>query len=175
MNSESNPIAFTEAGRKRIERLIQRYPDKRSAILPVLYVAQEEFGFISVEVMDLVAQQLDLTTPKVFEVVTFYTLLKQRPTGKHVIQLCRTLSCALAGSEDILAHLKRRLSIGPGETTKDGLFTLQTVECLASCGTAPALQVNGVFFENLTREKTDRIIDDLKRGMDPKMKPMGEN
>jgi len=95
--------------------------------------------------------------------------------GKYLIQLCRTLSCALVGSENILGHLKQRLGIEVGETTRDGLFTLRTVECLASCGTAPVVQINGAFFEKLTREKVDQILDDLKRGDPPVLKPMGEN
>jgi NADH:ubiquinone oxidoreductase subunit E len=95
--------------------------------------------------------------------------------GKYLIQLCRTLSCALVGSENILGHLKQRLGIEIGETTPDGLFTLRTVECLASCGTAPVVQINGAFYEKLTREKIDQILDDLKRGDPPTLKPMGEN
>ena len=175
MNPDTKKIQFSEKARKEIEELLTHYPDKRSALIPVLNLAQAEFGHISEEVMVMVAGLLDLTPPKVFEVVTFYTLLNQAPVGQYMIQLCRTLSCALAGSEDILGHLRQRLGIKVGETTSDGLFTLKTVECLASCGTAPAMQVNGAFYENLTREKVDRILDDLKRGATPALKPMGEN
>ena len=175
MNPETKKLEFSEKTRKQIEEILTHYPDKRSALLPVLNLAQAEFGYISEEVMVLVAQLLDLTPPKVYEVLTFYTLLNDRPVGKYLIQLCRTLSCALVGSENILGHLKQRLGIEIGETTPDGLFTLRTVECLASCGTAPVVQINGAFYEKLTREKVDRILDDLKGGDPPTLKPMGEN
>lgn len=175
MTQKSKKAAFSPQALERIEALFTRYPDKRSALLPVLNLAQTEFGHISEEVMETVAELLDLTPPKVFEVVTFYTLLNTRPVGKNLIQLCRTLSCALAGSEDILRHLESRLGIRAGETTQDGLFTLKTVECLASCGTAPAVQINGAYYESLTREKVDRILDDLKSGTRPVPRGMGEN
>lgn len=175
VNPTAKNVAFSERAEKEIEEILTHYPDKRSALIPVLNLAQAEFGYISEDVMVMVANLLDLTPPKVFEVVTFYTLLNQKPVGRYLIQLCRTLSCALIGSEDILAHLKQRLGIRVGETTQDGLFTLRTVECLASCGTAPVMQINGAFYENLTREKVDRILDDLKRGARPVLKPMGEN
>jgi NADH-quinone oxidoreductase E subunit len=175
MNPETKKVEFSEKTRKQIEEILTHYPDKRSALLPVLNLAQAEFGYIGEEVMVLVGQLLDLTPPKVYEVLTFYTLLNERPVGKYLIQLCRTLSCALVGSENILGHLKQRLGIEIGETTPDGLFTLRTVECLASCGTAPVVQINGAFYEKLTREKIDQILDDLKRGDPPTLKPMGEN
>ncbi|HUK56135.1 MAG TPA: NADH-quinone oxidoreductase subunit NuoE [Nitrospiria bacterium] len=175
MNPETKKPEFSEKARKKIEEILTHYPDKRSALLPVLNLAQAEFGYISEEVTVMVARLLDLTPPKVYEVLTFYTLLNDRPVGRYLIQFCRTLSCALVGSETVLGHLKQRLGIEVGETTPDGLFTLRTVECLASCGTAPVMQVNGVFYEKLTREKMDRILDDLKRGDPPVPKPMGEN
>ena len=170
-----NKIRFSEQAEKEIEEILTHYPDKRSALLPVLNLAQAEFGYISEDVMVLVAGRLELTPPQVYEVVTFYTMLNRKPVGRYLIQLCRTLSCALVGSEDILYQLKQKLGIGLGETTADGLFTLKTVECLASCGTAPAMQVNRVYYENLTREKVDRILDDLKRGVETVPKAMGEN
>lgn len=172
---EPKPCAFSGKAEKEIAELLTHYPDKRSAMLPVLNLAQEEFGHISEGVMELVAKRLDLTPPKVFEVVTFYTMLNPKPVGKYMINLCRTLSCALVGSENILGHLKRRLGIEVGETTPDGQFTLKTVECIASCGTAPVMQVNGAFYEGLTPEKVDRILDDLKKGGRTKLQPMGEN
>ncbi|MBI3812288.1 MAG: NADH-quinone oxidoreductase subunit NuoE [Nitrospirae bacterium] len=175
MNPEIKKVEFSERAQKEIREILTRYPDKRSALLPVLNLAQAEFGYISEDVMVMIAQLLDLTPPKVYEVLTFYTLLNQKPVGKHLIQLCRTLQCALAGSENILDHLQQKLGIRAGETTADGLFTLRTVECLASCGTAPAMQINGVYYENLTREKVDRVLDELKRGVQPVAKPMGAN
>jgi NADH-quinone oxidoreductase E subunit len=175
MNPDTKKIQFSEKAQKEIREILTHYPDKRSALLPVLNLAQAEFGHIGEDVMVMIANLLDLTPPKVYEVVTFYTLLNVKPTGKYLIQLCRTLSCALAGSENILGHLQQELGIRVGETTQDGLFTLRTVECLASCGTAPVVQINGAFFENLTRDKMDRILDNLKRGVEPTLKPMGEN
>ena len=172
---EQNKIEFSEAGKKRVEELLQRYPDKRSALIPVLNLAQAEFGWISEPVMVYVAGLLDLTPPKVYEVATFYTLLNTRPVGRYVLQVCRTLPCALAGGGDLIAQLKRTLAIAPGETTADGRFTLRLVECLGSCGTAPALQVNDTYFENLTPAKVDRILADLRAEKTPVMKPMGEN
>jgi NADH-quinone oxidoreductase E subunit len=175
MNPDTGKIQFSEKAQEEIREILTRYPDKRSALLPVLNLAQAEFGYISEDVMVMVANLLDLTPPKVYEVLTFYRLLNEKPVGKYLIQLCRTLSCALAGSENILGHLQKKLGIGIGETTQDRQFTLRTVECLASCGTAPAMQINGAFYENLTREKVDRILDDLKRGAQPVPKAMGEN
>lgn len=175
MNPETEKVQFSEKAQEKIREILTRYPDKRSALLPVLNLAQAEFGYISEDVMVRVAEVLDLTPPKVYEVLTFYTLLNAKPVGRYNIQLCRTLQCALAGSENILGHLQERLGIGVGETTPDGMFTLRTVECLASCGTAPAVQINGAYYENLTREKVDRILDDLKRGVQPVPKAMGEN
>ena len=173
--NQEKKIAFSKKAESEIKELLTHYPDKRSTLIPVLNLAQAEFGYISEAVMVLVADRLDLTPPQVYEVVTFYTMLNRKPVGRYMIQLCRTLSCALVGSEDILEHLKQRLGIQVGETSSNGLFTLKTVECLASCGTAPAMQVNGAYFEKLTREKVDRILDDLKRELDPVLKPMGEN
>jgi len=175
MNPDTKKIQFSEKARKEIAEILTHYPDKRSAMLPVLNLAQAEFGYISQDVMALVADLLDLTPPKVYEVLTFYTLLNEKPVGQYLIQLCRTLQCALAGSENILDHLQQKLGIRAGETTADGMFTLRTVECLASCGTAPAVQINGAYYENLTREKMDRILDELRRGVQPVPKPMGEN
>jgi NADH-quinone oxidoreductase subunit E len=175
MKPETKKIEFSAAARERIQEILTHYPDKRSALLPVLNLAQAEFGHIGEETIVLVADTLDLTPPKVYEVLTFYTLLNEKPVGTYLIQICRTLSCALVGSENILEHLRERLGIGIGETTPDGLFTLRTVECLASCGTAPVMQINGAYYESLTPEKVDRILDDLRKGVKPVLKTMGEN
>jgi len=174
MKPETKKIEFSTAAREKIQEILTHYPDKRSALLPVLNLAQAEFGHIGEEAIVLVANTLELTPPKVYEVLTFYTLLNEKPVGTYLVQLCRTLSCALVGSENILDHLRKRLGIGIGETTPDGLFTLRTVECLASCGTAPVMQINGAFYENLTPEKVDRIVHDLRKGMKPVPKAMGE-
>src|SRR3990167_9628104 len=136
---------------------------RRAAILPVLWLAQEQFGWISPEVMEYVGNLLDLPPVKVYEVVTFYTMFNQKPVGKYHFQVCRTLSCELCGKEEIVEHLKKRLGIKVGETTPDGRFTLSEVECLGSCGTAPMMQVsNQDYHENLTIEKIDQILEKMK-------------
>ncbi|HEY5649051.1 MAG TPA: NADH-quinone oxidoreductase subunit NuoE [Nitrospiria bacterium] len=175
MEATPEKTEFSEKTQKKIEELLTHYPVKRSALIPILSLAQEEFGYISEGTMVRIAEILDLTPPQVYEVMTFYTMLERKPVGKFRLQVCRTLSCALAGAPGIVEHLKKRLGIGVGETTPDGLFTLQTVECLAACGTAPAVQINGAYFENLTTEKVDRILEDLKKGVRPVPKGIGEN
>ncbi len=175
MDQEVKSVAFSDKVLEEVQGILARYPDKRSALIPVLNIAQREFGWISEPVMVYIAELLDLTPPKVFEVVTFYTLLNQRPVGKYLVQVCRTLSCALVGAEDLISYFKRKLGIRVGETTSDGLFTLRTVECLASCGTAPMMQINDTYYENLTREKVDRILDELKNGNHAPLRSMGEN
>lgn len=146
-----------------IDDILSRYPVKRSAMLPLLSLAQREEGYVSEAAMKEIAAILRLTPPQVYEVVTFYTMLRLKPAGKFHLQVCKSLMCALVGSDALLGWLKARLGIGPGETTKDGLFTLSTVECLASCGTGPMMQVNEDYYERITEEKLDRILADLKR------------
>lgn len=155
-------IEFTPENKKRLEEILLRYPTKRAAMLPTLWLAQRQFGWISNEAMEYVARLLSLPVVKVFEVVTFYTMFNRKPVGKYHIQLCRTLSCELCGKEEILNHLKKKLGIGIGETTADGRFTLSEVECLGSCGTAPMLQLNDDYHENLTVEKVDEILKRLE-------------
>lgn len=155
-------MEFNEKRKKDIENILKRYPTKQAALLPVLWIAQEEFGWISEDVMSLVANTLDLSPSHVFGVVTFYGMYHRKPVGKHHLQVCRTLPCALMGCDKILTHLKNRLDIDEGETTKDGRFTLSTVECLASCGTAPAVRVNEKYYENLTTESVDKMLEELK-------------
>jgi len=146
-----------------IADILTRYPVKRSALLPLLYLAQEEEGYVSEAAMKEIAGMLRLTPPQVYEVVTFYTMLQLKPIGKFHVQVCKSLMCALVGSDTLLQWLKARLQIGPGETTPDRLFTISTVECLASCGTGPMMQVNDDYYEGITEEKLDRILADLKR------------
>lgn len=156
------PVEFTPENSERFKELLTRYPVKRAALLPTLWIAQEQFGSISVEVMEYVARLLDLAPMKVYEVVTFYTMFQQKPVGKYHIQLCRTLSCALCGKEEILKQLKDKLKINVGETTPDGYYTLSEVECLGSCGTAPMMQVNDDYYENLNREKIDALFKEFE-------------
>jgi NADH-quinone oxidoreductase E subunit len=148
--------------RDEIADILARYPVRRSALLPLLYLAQREEGHVSEAAMKEIASILKITPPQVYETVTFYTMLNLRPVGKFHIQVCKSLMCALVGSDALLGWLEARLGIKPGETTKDGLFTLSKVECLAACGTGPMMQVNDDYYERLTEEKVDRILADLK-------------
>lgn len=150
------------AGQKRIDEIIARYPSKMAACLPALRLAQEEIGYVSKEAIDWVSRRLELPRAHVQGVVSFYTLYHQEPVGKHVVQVCRTLSCALVGGETMLEHCQKKLGIRPGETTPDGKITLETAECLASCGSGPVLTVDDEFVENLTIEKVDALIDRLR-------------
>jgi len=154
-------FALSPEREKHVEEILARYPNSQAACIPVLHVCQEQNGWISEEVMQFVADRLSLSTAHVKGVVTFYTLFNKEPVGKHQVWVCRTLSCALRGSDNILHHCEKRLGIAPGETTKDGKVTLRTAECLASCGTAPMMQVDKDYYENLTTAEVDRILDRL--------------
>jgi len=151
-----------EKYQKEIDEILSRYPVKRSALIPLLYLAQSEKGHITEAAMVEIARILKLTPPQVYETATFYTMLNLKQVGKFHIQVCKSLMCALVGSDTLIGWIKTRLGIGPGETTADGAFTLSTVECLAACGTAPMMQINDDYYERLTEEKLDRILSDLK-------------
>jgi NADH-quinone oxidoreductase E subunit len=157
-----NPVKFSDESLKKFEAIVGRYPKKEAAMLPVLYLAQREFGYLSAEAIAYVAAIMDVPVARVYGVVTFYTMLHMKPVGRHHIQVCRTLPCALAGAERITLTLKAKLDIGVGETTADGRFTLSEVECLASCGTAPMMQVNDDYYENLNEQSVGEILDRLK-------------
>ncbi len=143
--------------------ILARYPVKRSALLPLLNLAQEREGYVSEPAMREIAKLLDLTPPQVFETVTFYTMFHLKPIGTFHLQVCKSLMCALVGSDDLVAWIKNLLDIGPGQTTSDNMFTLSVVECLGSCGTGPMMQVNDDYYEQLTLDKLKRIFDDLRR------------
>ena len=155
-------IAFSPEQLAEVRRLQGLYPDARGALLPVLHMAQDAFGYISLEVQEYVAGLFDLAPSHVHEVVTFYTLYFQQPKGRHVVAVCHNLSCYLAGSREILAHVKQRLGIDVGETTGDGRVTLQSVECLCACEAAPMMQVDDRYELNLTPEKVDRVLEGLR-------------
>lgn len=157
-------LRFTEQDMNNIEAICQRYPDRKAATLPVLHLAQKKFGFISDESVRVVAEALKLPVAHVLNVATFYTMYNKKPVGKYHIQVCTNISCALMGSREIFRHLSMKLNIAAGETTEDEMFTLQEVECLGSCGTAPTIQINEQYFENMTVEKTDALIESLKKG-----------
>ena len=154
-------LAFSEETRAKHERLLTRYPDREAAILPTLYLAQREFGHLSDEAILYVADLLGFTPARIYGVATFYTMYNKKPVGKYHLQVCRNLSCSLMGAEHLIEHVARKIGVRPGETTADGRFTLSTVECLGSCGTAPVMQVNDDYYENLTEESIDAILDGL--------------
>ena len=145
-----------------VHRLQSLYPDRRGALLPVLHMAQDTFGYVSLDVEEYVGTLFGLSAAHVHEVVTFYTLFFQQPKGRHVVAVCHNLSCHLAGAQDIIAHVKERLGIQPGETTEDGRVTFQAVECLCACEAAPMAQVDDRYEMNLTREKVDQILEALQ-------------
>ena len=154
-------IEFTPQQVAEVRRLQGLYPDQRGALLPVLHMAQDTFGYISLEAEAYVAGLFELSPAHVHEVVTFYTLYFQKPKGRHVVAVCHNLSCHLAGAPKILAHVKRALGIDVGETTDDGRVTLQSVECLCACEAAPMMQVDDRYELNLTPDKIDRILESL--------------
>lgn len=152
-------LAFSPAGMERYEWLLTRYPVKDAALLPALRIAEKEFGSLGPEELRYVADLMGLPPAKVLGVFTFYTHFRRKGTGRYHFQVCSTLSCALRGSQDVVKHLEERLDIRVGETSEDGLFTVSKVECLASCDTAPMLQLNDGYHEGLTIEDVDRIVD----------------
>jgi NADH-quinone oxidoreductase subunit E len=158
-------IQFSADALTVAQNIIKRYPEgkQKSALLPLLHLAQAEFdGWLSPEVMDYVASLLNIKPIEVYEVASFYTMYNLKPVGKCLIEVCRTGPCWLRGADDIVEHLEKRLGIKEGETTADGMFTLKTVECLGSCGTAPMLQCGADYYENLTPEKVDTMIEKLR-------------
>lgn len=155
-------MTFIDKYKNEIDQILSRYPVKRSALIPLLYVAQRDQGYVSEAVMQEIAQLLRLTPPQVYETVTFYTMFNLKPVGKFHIQVCKSLMCALVGSDTMIGWIKTKLGIAPGESTTDGLFTLSTVECLAACGTGPMMQINEDYYEQVTEDKLDRILADLR-------------
>ena len=153
---------LSETACQQIQALIAKYPRKRSALIPSLQLAQNEAGYISQDTVCEIAGMFGLAPNEVYEVVSFYTMLYKQPVGKYVIQVCTNISCLLCDAEEILAHLVQRLGIKPGETTPDRKYTLLEVECLGSCGTSPVIQINEDYYEDLTPEKLNRILDSLE-------------
>lgn len=157
-------IEFSPETLALVDKIIKRYPEGRqkSALIPLLHLAQSEFdGWLSAPVMDYVASLLGIKPIEVYEVATFYSMFNTEPVGKCLIEVCHTGPCWLRGADDIVEHLETKFNIKAGETTSDGRFTLKTVECLGSCGSAPMLQCGADYFENLTTEKVDELIEKL--------------
>jgi NADH-quinone oxidoreductase E subunit len=154
-------MALPEATREKITALMSKYPVPRSALIPSLYLAQKETGYLPHDIIEEIAGMFHLSANEVYEIASFYTLLHKKPVGKYVVQVCTNLSCQLCDCDAIMRHLQTRLGIKPGETTPDSKFTLLEVECLASCGTSPVIQINDQYHDSLTPEKLDRILDGL--------------
>ena len=143
----------------------QERPPERFRLLTALYIAQEQYGYLSPEAIERVAQRLGLKPGDVYQTATFYSMFRTEPVGRHVLQVCEGLSCHLAGgAEDLLGYLEGKLGIGPGETTADRVFTLQTVQCLAACGSSPAMRVNDTLYTNLTFDRVDMLLGELRGG-----------
>lgn len=143
----------------------QQDPAKRAMLLTALYVAQEQFGYLTREAVQRVADRLGMSPGEVYETASFYSMYKMAPTGRYIIQVCEGLSCHLSGgAENLLEYLKEKLHINSGETTPDGMFTLQAVQCLAACGSSPAMRINDTLYENLTTDSVDMILDELRGG-----------
>lgn len=156
---------FSENSLKEVQRIISFYPEgkQRSAVIPVLHLAQKEFGgWLSAEAMDYVASLLQMEPIEVYEVATFYSMYNLKPVGKYMFEVCQTGPCMLNGSDNIVAYIYEKLGIRPGETTSDGMFTLKTVECLGACGYAPMMQLGKNYREHLTKEKVDAIIEECR-------------
>jgi NADH-quinone oxidoreductase subunit E len=153
--------------REQLEAIAARFPQRLSALIPILYRVQQRYGYLTAEGIELSAAVLGTTPAYVDSVASFYTMFYRQPVGKYVLQVCRTLPCALMGAEDIIACLRQKLGIGPGETTPDQLFTVETVECLAACHVAPLMMVNEAYKVQLDRAKLEAIIDECQHGTTP--------
>lgn len=156
-------VQFSQEKLNKVNELVSHYPQgkQKSALLPVLHLAQQEFGgWLDVNTMDYVAGLLQLQPIEVYEVATFYSMYNVKPVGKYIFEVCQTGPCMINGSDNIIDYIKQKLGIGIGETTADGLFTLKTVECLGACGYAPMMQLGKTYREHLTKEKVDAIIDE---------------
>jgi NADH-quinone oxidoreductase subunit E len=163
-------LDFSKEKQARIDKILSRYPNKMAACLPLLHLAQEEFGWLSDEAMKLVAARLELPYSHVYGVATFYTMYNKEKVGTYHLQVCTNVSCMICGAHDVLGRLEKKLGIKAGATTPDGLFTLTEVECLAYCGTAPAVQVNDEIHELVSPDKVEELVD-LLRGKAEKPRP----
>ncbi|MBC7418604.1 MAG: NAD(P)H-dependent oxidoreductase subunit E [Pedobacter sp.] len=163
---EHAPVEFPSAMVSKFDEIKTRYPigKEKSALLPMLHLVQEEYLWISTPAMDKIAEYLEISPIEVYEVATFYSMYFLKPQGKYALEVCRTGPCCLVGAEKILAHLEQKLGVKEGEVTEDGLFSFRGVECLAACGYGPVLQISPdyTFYENLTTDSVDKLIEDLK-------------
>jgi NADH-quinone oxidoreductase subunit E len=154
---------ISETSRQRFDALVARYPEKRSALIPILHAVQAEVGYLSSEAIEWVAAYLGLSPADVMSVASFYDMLELEPVGTHLVYVCQNLTCSLLGAETLIRHLESRLGIRMGETTPDGKITLKRMECLAACGGGPAIQVDGVYHHCVTVDALDALIAQLER------------
>jgi len=154
---------ISEDLKQKFDTIIARYPTKRSAIVPLLLFAQDEIGYVSDEAIEEIAQRVGVRAIEVIEDISYYSMLHRQPIGKYNFQVCTNISCMLRGGEEVFQHCAKKLGIGHKQTTLDGMFSLEEVECLGACCGAPAMQVNYDYYENLTPEKVDELIEELKK------------
>ncbi|HNN26827.1 MAG TPA: NAD(P)H-dependent oxidoreductase subunit E [Chitinophagales bacterium] len=162
----TSEIKFNDEAQKKVQEILAQYPNdkSKSALLPLLHLAQAEFdGWLSPETMDYIASILNIQAIEVYEVATFYSMFNLKPVANYLIEICQTSSCWMCGAEDIVRYLEKKLNVAVGEPTQDGMFQIKTVECLGSCGTAPMFQIGDKYYENLTFEKIDALLEDLRK------------
>jgi len=155
---------FSEERLLEIATLVKKYPHAKSALMPALYMAQEDFGYLNMDTQQMVADVLGLRLMEVREVVTFYTMFKEQPHGKYLLEVCTNASCMLNGADALFEHMSATLGIKAGETTEDGLFTIAEVECAGACAGAPVVQVNNIYHESATAESMDTLITKVRAG-----------
>ncbi len=164
MSSET--VRFSDERLAEIDKLVKRYPSAQSALMPVLHMAQEDFGYLSMDTQKMIAELLGLRLMQVREVVTFYTMFREQPCGSYLLEVCTNAGCMLNGAYELAEHMCNTLGIKMGETTEDGLFTIAEVECAGACGGAPVVQVNNVYHEHATPESMDALITKLRTGQE---------
>lgn len=157
----SPKVAFTAEMEAEFQDIVRRYPDRRAALIPVLHLAQESFEYLSPQVMEYVAERLEIPAAKVLQVATFYTMFKKRPSGRYHIEICTSVPCCMMGGYSTVRYLEQKLGIQAGETTPDKKFSLAQSECLAACGNAPVMQIDSIYYEKLTPELIDEILEHL--------------
>lgn len=167
MSDATTPFAFTDAAQRDFERLLERYPTRESVLMPALWLVQDQEGYIPGNAVEFLVEQLGVSHARVWEIISFYTMFRGEPQAEYTLQVCHNISCHISGARGILDHLRKRLGIGPGERTPDGRFAVEGVECLAACGMGPAMQLGKHFYENLTPEKIDGILESLRKGVVP--------
>ncbi len=165
---KADTFALSESGAEQVRAIIARYPTKASALMPCIWVIQDEHGYVSESGVDFLVETLGVTRARVIEVLSFYTMFRTEPQAEYVLQVCHNISCNIMGARNIIAHLEKRLGIRLGERTPDGKFAIEGVECLGACGMSPMMQIGKHYYENLTPEKVDGILDSLRKGVMPK-------